>query len=78
MNEEEGVEQTTDPPVSIEERVDGLELGMSKANLDQRRVALVVVQKLLEAVQGVLHVRDGRRDESRLRRGLLPAGPIQF
>jgi len=45
-----GSRQAPDPSISVEERMDGLELGMSQSANDERVRAARVVQKTLKVV----------------------------
>src|SRR4051794_26977003 len=67
--EEKRHEQSSDSPVAVQERMDGLELRVGESAVNQRRQRLAVVKKLLECVERIMHRGHRRRDESRIRQG---------
>jgi hypothetical protein len=76
VDEEEADQESPDTAVTVQERVDRLELRMSEPDVDQCR-QLVVVEKPLEVVEGLLHLVNRRRHERRLGQGgVLGADPV--
>jgi hypothetical protein len=67
--ENEGDEQSSDPSISIEEGMNGLELRVSKSRLDERRRPhRIVVQEELERSKSGNHLVRRRRDEASVAR----------
>ena len=65
MDEQEGDQQPADTAVAVEEWVDGLELRMCQAGVDECG-QLLLVQEALEVVERLLHLVDRGRHERRL------------
>src|SRR5437588_2499008 len=55
MHEQERDQEAADTAIAVEERVDGLELGMRERTVDQVRQPAVIVHELLEGFQRDLH-----------------------
>jgi len=63
LHEQERDQQPSDSSIAVQERMDGLELRVGKCCLDQYRCLVVRVEVALEAVERLVHVGNGRRDE---------------
>jgi hypothetical protein len=64
MDEQEGDQELPDTTVTVEEGVDGLELRMREAHVNERR-KLMVMEEALVVVERLLHLVDGRGYERR-------------
>ena len=63
--------------VAVEERVDGLELGVNKRAFYQGRHRRIVVHKHLKIAEGTVHFVNGRRNEAGLtQRAALRSDPV--
>src|SRR5579885_517955 len=64
--QQKGDQQAPDSSVSVEERMNGLELRMSDPHLDERRHWMFLVQELLKVVERLSHLMWRRRRISRV------------
>jgi hypothetical protein len=63
VDELEGDEEPAHAPVAVQKRVDGLELGMHEAAVDEHGQVALFVQEILKVVERLGHLGDRRRDE---------------
>ena len=76
MDEQESDQEPPDTTVTVEEGVDGLELRMREAHVNERR-KLMVMEEALVVVERLLHLVDWRGHERRLcEGGILWADPV--
>ena len=66
LAEQKSDEQPADATVAIEKRVDGFKLRVDEAEVHERWQRIGVVQKLFQVAERVIHLRHGRRDETRV------------
>src|SRR3954464_3089393 len=77
LAEQKCQEQTSNSAVAIQKRMNGFELRMRKATVNQRRKRLAVVEKFLESAQRLVHRWHRRRDECRvLQRAVRRPDPV--
>ena len=69
VDELEGDEEPAHAPVAVQERVDGLELGVHEAAVDEHGQVALFVQELLKVVERLGHLGHRRRDEGGLGEG---------
>ena len=76
-HEEEGNQETPDAPIAVEEGVNGFELGVRQADLDQKRQIVFGMQEFFEIAERTRHDIGRRRNEGRLvQRATTGADPV--
>lgn len=69
VNQQKGDQESTNPTIAIQKRMNRFELNVRYAAVDERGQIPALMQEMLEVVQGMVHVRDRWRNESRSLQG---------